>query len=278
MLNTHRPSSALMITTMLFGTAVAAVAAEPSPPKVALDGNCAVCLVSAGKLVKGKDDFTATYDGFTYLFPSARERDVFSSNPEAYAPVLNGDCVVCVANANVRMAGSTKHVAKYDGRIYLFPAAEQKQIFEANPSEFANADTALDGNCAVCLAKAGKEVPGKVEFTARRDGWRYLFPSESERAVFLKSTEKFVVSTTGETDCAACTFGVHPLGTPSELGLAVKDGDSQVLVIEQAHKRYADVYGKRFEGLNVSVVGTPIKSEGRITWIRPTFLSVQQTN
>lgn len=278
MLDTHRFSLALMITTMLFGAAATANAAEESQLKVALDGNCAVCLVNAGKLVKGTNEFNSTYDGFTYLFPSARERDVFAANPEAYAPVLNGDCVVCVAKANVRMAGSTKHVAKHNGRIYLFPAADPKQMFEANPSEFENADTALDGNCAVCLTMAGKEVPGKAEFTARRNGWRYFFPSESERAAFLKSPEKFVVSTTGKTDCAACTFGVHPLGTPSELGLAVKHGDSQVLVVEEAHKRYADVYGKRFEGLNVSVVGTPIKSEGRITWIRPTFLSVQQAN
>ena len=275
MINTKLVSQALTTAVMLMSMMAATVdAADKSKSGPALDGNCAVCLLNGGKLVKGSDKFTSTYDGQTYLFPSAKEQQVFDANPEQFAPVLNGDCVVCVVKGNVRMAGSTKHFTRHKGRLYLFPAAEQKSMFEAKPDEFVYADLAIGGDCSVCLAMAGKAVPGKAEFAARRDGWRYLFPSDKERQAFVKSPEKFVVTMTGTTDCAACTFKVHPIGSPSELGLAVKVDDKQVLVVEEAHKLYADLYGKRFDNLTVWVVGTPIKTEGKFTWIRPTFLSV----
>lgn len=270
-LASHMLCVALMVATLLMS---AANAADASKTKPALEGNCAVCLVNAGKLVKGNEKFSSTYDGQTYLFPSAKEQQVFDANPEQFAPVLNGDCVVCVVKGNVRMAGSTKHFARHEGRLYLFPASEQKTMFEKNPQEFVNADLAIGGNCSVCLTMAGKEVPGKAEFAARRDGWRYLFPSDKERQAFVKSPEKFAVSSKGQTDCAACTFKVHPIGSPDELGLAVKIDDKHILVVEDAHKLYADLYGKRFENLTVSVVGTPIKTDGKFTWIRPTFVSV----
>lgn len=252
----------------------ASLAAETSKTTIALDGNCAVCLVNAGKLMPGNEKFASTYDGQRYLFPSAKEKQVFDATPEQFAPVLNGDCAVCVVKGNVRMPGSTQHVTKYQGRVYLFPAAEQKKVFDADPKSFANADLALGGDCAVCLTMAGKEVPGKAEYAARRDGWRYLFPSDGERQTFEKSPEKFVVTSTGKTDCAACTFKVHPIQSPNELGLAVKVDAQHVLVVEEAHKLYSDVYGERFDGLTVSVVGTPIKTQGQYTWIRPTFLTV----
>ncbi len=251
-------------------------AAESAKPDLALDGNCAVCLVKGQKLVPGKSEYTAVYDGKTYLFPSAKELEVFQSTPEQFAPVLNGDCVVCLVNANVRMPGSSQHFTFHKNRLFLFPSEEQQQMFQADPDKFSNADLALDGQCAVCLKRAGKSVPGKPEFTVRHEGWRYQFPSQKEKEVFAAAPEKFVVTATGKTACAACNFKINPLTSPGELGLALQTKGDKILVIEDAHKKYPEIYQKRFDGLNATVIGTPIATDGDITWIIPTFLSVQK--
>jgi YHS domain-containing protein len=51
---------------------------------LALNGDCAVCLVHAQKRVAGKPEFAEIKDGFRYLFVSAREQDEFRKDPAAY--------------------------------------------------------------------------------------------------------------------------------------------------------------------------------------------------
>lgn len=274
--------------------AVSSARAEGQPP-AALDGHCAVCLVKAGKWVKGSADHSATYDGRTYLFPSENEKKAFLDDPAKYAPVLNGDCIVCFAKGGVRQPGSIQHTATHDGRIYLFPGPKEKDMFVANPKAFASADLAAGGNCIVCKAAAGKDVPGKPEFTARYNGLRYQFPSDKERQVFLENPARFasgdtskrasslapaggstaakLVSIVGVTSCAACEHGVHPIGAPDELGLAIKGNDGRVYVVEDAHKLYPDVYQNRFDGLTVELKGTPIQTKEKIVWVRPQSVS-----
>lgn len=47
---------------------------------------------------KGTKDFTATYDGATFWFASAANRDMFTKNPAAFAPAYDGHCAFAVAN------------------------------------------------------------------------------------------------------------------------------------------------------------------------------------
>ena len=55
---------------------------------LALNGDCAVCLVHANKRVAGKPEFTEINDGFRYQFVSAREQAAFRKDPAPYvAPV-----------------------------------------------------------------------------------------------------------------------------------------------------------------------------------------------
>ncbi len=289
--------SVMTLAVVVVSISVAAATAaqgEDQPPAV-LDGHCAVCLVKAGKWVKGNADHSATYDGRTYLFPSANERKAFLDEPAKYAPALNGDCIVCFAKGEVRQPGSIEHSATHEGRIYLFPGLKEKGAFVVNPKAFANADLAAGGNCIVCKVVTGKDVPGKPEFTARYNGLRYQFPADKERQVFLENPAKFVggdtskktsslapagsstaaklVSIVGVTSCAACEHGVHPIGAPDELGLAIKGSDGRVYVVEDAHKLYSDIYQNRFDGLTVELKGTPIQTKEKIVWVRPQSVS-----
>ncbi len=58
---------------------------------LAYHGNCAVCFGSMKKEVPGKSEFTVVHHGLRYLFPSAKERQVFLAEPDKFAEQLNGE-------------------------------------------------------------------------------------------------------------------------------------------------------------------------------------------
>ncbi len=256
---------------------------------VALDGNCAVCLINGQKIVKGKAEHAVVYDGQTYLFPSEEVKQKFAANPAKYVPALNGDCTVCFAHHDgVRNPGTTEHVSFYQGRAFLFPNDKIKGLFDQSPQKYADVDLACDGKCIVCKVDGGKDVPGKPEFTAVYKGMRYQFPSESVMQKFQANPEKYtarktgqpqtssttaadsqMVSVTGISGCAACEFGVHPKKDPKELGLAVKSDDGTVYVIEGAHASHPDLYKGRFQSLKINVKGKELARKGKFVWLEP---------
>jgi YHS domain-containing protein len=267
-------------------------------PRFGLGGYCPVCILDANKWAKGSPEHQATYDGVTYYFPDEAIKQKFLADPAKYVPALGGDCIVCYAKLGKRVPGMISHSARYDNRLFLFPGAEQRQAFLGNPQEFANADLALKGDCAVCLAHHNKRVAGKPEFAEIKDGFRYLFPSAREQAAFRKDPAAYAVPASkpdamesktsqrsagngaltvmGKTACAGCEHGVQTIQNPEELGLAVDTDDGRVVIVEQAHKLYPNAYESRYDGQRVRVSGRVLKQQGRFTWIEPTELMVQK--
>lgn len=160
--------------------------------KLGYEGYCPVCIVSVQKWVKGVPEHQVKYDGLTYYFPDAEIMQKFNENPAAYVPVLGGDCTVCLAKAGKRVAGNIRFASLHENRVYLFPSSDEKEVFDASPADYENVDLAADGNCIVCLVKMNKQVPGTAEFTAVHNGFRYLFPSDAERQVFLQAPTDYV--------------------------------------------------------------------------------------
>lgn len=172
-------------------------AAEP-----ALQGNCAVCLVEAGKIVAGSEKHAVTFDRQVYYFPSDKEKQMFLANPAKYAPALGGDCVVCRANMGVRMPGKAEFAVIHNGRAYLFPSGKEAEAFKADPKRFENIDLALRGHCSVCIIMAKKWVPGKTEIVSVYDGLRYFFPGVEEKKAFEADPAKYTAALEG--DCVVC--------------------------------------------------------------------------
>ncbi|QDU05568.1 YHS domain protein [Gimesia chilikensis] len=273
----------------LASTAMLSHAVEAKEAPVALDGNCAVCLVNGKKIVKGKPEYKVVFDGQTYLFPSEKVKQEFEASPEKYVPALKGDCTVCYAHHDGhRNPGTIDHISFYQGRVFLFPNEQIKAVFDKAPPKYSDVDLACDGKCIVCKVDGGKDVPGKAKFTAIHKGMRYQFPSEAVMQKFQASPDKYIsqlkadtstssttdaasqlVSVTGTTGCAACQFGVHPKQDPGELGLAVKSEDGKIYVIEGAHKSHPSLYDSRFESLKVKVKGKEIASKGNFVWLTP---------
>ncbi len=139
-------------------------------PRIGLEGYCPVCILDANKWAKGSPEHQATYDGLTYYFPEEAVKEKFLASPAKYVPALGGDCIVCYAKLGKRVPGSVNYSARYINRLFLFPGAEQQQAFLSSPQEFADADLALKGDCAVCLVHHNKHVAGKPR--VRRDQGR----------------------------------------------------------------------------------------------------------
>lgn len=116
---------------------------------------------------------------------------------------LDGYCPVCVVKMKQWVKGSPEHEVVYDGKVYRFPGADQKQMFLADPARYV---PALGGDCGVCLAKMGKRVPGSVKFGAIHKGRVWLFPGVDQRQMFLANAGQFEnVDLAYGGGCAVCS-------------------------------------------------------------------------
>lgn len=158
---------------------------------LAMNGFCPVCIVEMKKWVRGDVQHQAMYDGKSYRFPSEKQKNMFLADPAKYAPALGGDCIVCFAKMNQRVAGSVQTGSIYKGRVYLFPDEAQRAEFRANPDRFVSVDVANGGKCAVCKVEMNRDMQGNPEIAAQHGGKRYFFPGEQQRQMFLSNPAKY---------------------------------------------------------------------------------------
>lgn len=84
----------------------------------ALRGYDPVAYFTVGEPTRGKAEFSAEWQGATYYFASAANRDRFSADPEAYAPQYGGYCAYAVSQGYTAptVAEAWEIV---DGKLYL---------------------------------------------------------------------------------------------------------------------------------------------------------------
>lgn len=68
-----------------------------SDSKLAIKGYDPVAYFTESKAVAGSSANAATYQGATYLFSSAANKNMFEANPEKYAPQYGGYCAFGVS-------------------------------------------------------------------------------------------------------------------------------------------------------------------------------------
>ena len=86
---------------------------------VAIEGYDPVAYFTEGKAHKGSPDFTTEWDGATWQFASAADRDLFVKNPTAYAPQFGGLCTEGVAFGEITVNLSPQSFAIVDGKLYM---------------------------------------------------------------------------------------------------------------------------------------------------------------
>ncbi len=68
--------------------------------------------------VKGDPQFSATYQGATWIFSSQENLDRFNAEPAKYAPQYNGYCAYAAANGSLAKTNADAWRI-VDGRLYL---------------------------------------------------------------------------------------------------------------------------------------------------------------
>ncbi|MCU0541322.1 MAG: YHS domain-containing protein [Oscillatoriaceae cyanobacterium Prado104] len=107
---------------------------------IALDGQDVVSYFTQGKLVMGVSQFQHNWNGTTWQFSSAENRDLFAKNPEKYAPQYGGYCAQAASEGN--LAATQPDAWKIvDGKLYLnYDNTVQKQWMADIPARIAAAN------------------------------------------------------------------------------------------------------------------------------------------
>lgn len=106
----------------------------------AMGGNCTVCKVEKDAIIAGNPRFFEVHNKRLYMFPSAKQLQMFRANPDKYANAdiaLNGYCPVCKIDLGKDVKGKPEFAVDYKGKRYLFPGRKQLEKFQTNPTKYA---------------------------------------------------------------------------------------------------------------------------------------------
>ena len=108
---------------------------------IAVRGTDVVAYVTDRRPVPGRAEFTHMWQGATWRFASAANRDRFAADPARYAPAYGGFCAYAVSEGYT----ATIDPAAWrivDGRLYLnYDRSVQRRWEQDIPGRIARADT-----------------------------------------------------------------------------------------------------------------------------------------
>jgi YHS domain-containing protein len=142
-------ASTFLIIGLLFSAPALAVEPVFSADGAGIHGYDPVADFTDEKPVKGDPAHSATYQGATWHFASAANRDMFTAEPEKFAPQYGGYCAWAVANKYTATNDPDAWSIR-DGKLYL------------NYSKLARARWAID--------KSGNIVPTDRNWPGLCDG------------------------------------------------------------------------------------------------------------
>jgi len=106
----------------------------------AIEGADPVAYFTEGKPVKGSSDFTHDWNGATWYFVSADNRDAFAADPERYAPQYGGYCAWAVSQGYTASV-DYESWRIVDDKLYLNYSKDVQQTWEQDiPGNIQKAD------------------------------------------------------------------------------------------------------------------------------------------
>lgn len=88
--------------------------------KVAIQGYDPVGYFNQGKAIKGKKEFSLSYQAVTYNFSSAENKNAFLKNPSKYEPQYGGWCAYAMGSSGEKVEINPETFKITDGKLYLF--------------------------------------------------------------------------------------------------------------------------------------------------------------
>ena len=102
-------------------------------PPVALKGNDPVSYFNSPRPVKGASSYAYDFDDTRYLFASAKNKELFSADPDRYAPQFTGLCTTGLSMGMKAQADPEVYLVK-DGKLYVFSSPEARDMALKDPS------------------------------------------------------------------------------------------------------------------------------------------------
>ncbi len=130
------------------GAANPCAAAADSAPKIytesssglAIRGADPVAYFTEGKAVQGDSQYESKWQGAVWRFSSAKNKELFEKNPEAYAPQYGGYCAQGLAEGNV-VSIDPQAWKIVDNKLYLnYSKDVQKQWLQDVPGHISSAN------------------------------------------------------------------------------------------------------------------------------------------
>ncbi|MBT5455487.1 MAG: YHS domain protein [Rhodospirillaceae bacterium] len=99
--------------------------------KVAIEGTDPVAYFTQGKPVEGSKEFTHKWGEANWRFASARNRDLFKTDPEKYAPQFGGWCAFAVSQGYTASI-EPEAWSIVDGKLYLNYSVSVRKQWQAD--------------------------------------------------------------------------------------------------------------------------------------------------
>tara|TARA_R110000850_G_scaffold229171_2_gene354085 strand:+ start:13663 stop:14133 length:471 start_codon:yes stop_codon:yes gene_type:complete len=144
-----KPRALLLAALLAVSPAIAFAPAASAEPAIytgrfsstALQGYDPVAYFRNASPEKGDRNLSADYEGATFLFSSAANRDAFLADPDAYAPQYGGYCAWAMAEGK-HAKGDARHWKIVDGKLYLNYNSNIQDKWNADiPGFISRADT-----------------------------------------------------------------------------------------------------------------------------------------
>ncbi len=87
---------------------------------VAIKGYDPVAYFTIHKAVRGKKDFSYTYQGVTYHFATLADEQSFEANPVKYEPRYGGWCAYAMGHEGTKVEVDPETFKIINGQLYLF--------------------------------------------------------------------------------------------------------------------------------------------------------------
>jgi YHS domain-containing protein len=136
------------VLTLIAACFSASALAQSTPGKafrLAIKGYDPVAYFVEGRPVMGAASIAYDFDDARYLFSSAKNRELFVSNPERYTPQFAGLCTTGLSLGRRVEADPNMFIVR-DGKLYVFMNANGREMAEKDPAIFAKARQAWSSN------------------------------------------------------------------------------------------------------------------------------------
>lgn len=114
--------------------------------KVAIQGYDPVGYFTQGKAIKGKKEFTTSYQGVVYKFLSSENKEAFLKNPSKYEPQYGGWCAYAMGSEGEKVEINPETFKIIDGKLYLFYNAYFNNTLKSWNKDQTNLKTKADNN------------------------------------------------------------------------------------------------------------------------------------